>query len=223
MRLFGVLTGVTKEESMITKRERGRVYFGWWRRLPGVVRMGLVVLLVGAVAAGVPQLLRTGAEARQQDAQLSLEPTYLLAGFQPDDTETASSTTRAWVRNARPGEPLQTRVESFEEDGSMHSDFPAIEASGTEQVRLEVSRVEASTVPHTDRFGVVDQPEVRGVTGIAFRENTAFDPSVDLAFGEQAVCIAWVENDSAYRICASGTPSMLPPIDELVRIADGLH
>jgi hypothetical protein len=60
---------------------------------------------------------------------------------------------------------------------------------------------------------VLARPVVRGVPATVWKTRR-FDDSV---------CVSWAEGSMGHRVCTSGAPEKLLPIQELIRVADGLR
>jgi hypothetical protein len=60
---------------------------------------------------------------------------------------------------------------------------------------------------------VLARPVVRGVPATVWKTR-GFDDSV---------CVSWAEGTVGHRVCSSGVPDRLLPVEELVRVADGLR
>jgi hypothetical protein len=191
----------------------------WWLLLAGLLGTGAVLGVVGlawlsadsdlSVAVGA-----TGERPTTSDTTSLLEPTYLPAGFRLSGgvTESGAASTRTWVRDARPGEELRAELETVQEDGSLDTFTQVTEATGTEQVRVEITQGAAHLARVDPRDAVLARREVRGVTGTA-----------TTGWGlDESVCVAWAEGTAGYQVCTSGTPELLLPVHELVHIADSL-
>jgi len=77
--------------------------------------------------------------------------------------------------------------------------------------------VDQGDADHLSRPGVdpivLARPLVRGRPATVWK-TSGFD---DL------VCVSWAEGSTDHRVCTSGTPEHLLPVDELTRVADGLR
>jgi hypothetical protein len=81
-------------------------------------------------------------------------------------------------------------------------------------VRLEVEQGDAGklTGPGFDPV-VLARPVVRGVPAMVWKTR-GFD---------DVVCVSWAEGSMGHRVCTSGAPEKLLPVEVLVRVADGLR
>jgi hypothetical protein len=84
---------------------------------------------------------------------------------------------------------------------------------GPEQ-RLSVDQGDADKLarPGFDPL-VLARPVVRGVPATVWKTRR-FDDSV---------CVSWAEGAMGHRVCTSGAPEQLLPLQELIRVADGLR
>ena len=85
---------------------------------------------------------------------------------------------------------------------------------GRRDVRLEVEQGDPGKLarPGFDPV-VLAKPVVRGVPATVWKTRR-FDDSV---------CVSWAEGTVGHRVCSSGAPDGLLPVEELVRVADGLR
>jgi hypothetical protein len=85
---------------------------------------------------------------------------------------------------------------------------------GRQDERLEVEQGDPGKLarPGFDPV-VLARPVVRGVPATVWKTRR-FDDSV---------CVSWAEGTMGHRVCTSGAPDRLLPVEELVRVADGLR
>jgi hypothetical protein len=80
--------------------------------------------------------------------------------------------------------------------------------------RLLIDQGDAGTLARPGFDAVVlARPVVRGVPATVWKTRN-FDDST---------CVSWAEGAMGHRVCTSGTPAKLLPVEELVRVADGLR
>jgi hypothetical protein len=85
---------------------------------------------------------------------------------------------------------------------------------GRQDERLEVEQGDTGKLarPGFDPV-VLARPVVRGVPATVWKTR-GFDDSV---------CVSWAEGTTGHRVCTSGAPGRLLPVEVLVRVADGLR